>query len=162
MPARVTFMNWVARTPELKSAYLAARELSASSMEEEAISIARGSHESPGTQQKLRGAELAIKQLQWSASRRDPKAFGERAQTNLVVPININTTLDLGVAGAEQMGDSPDIYTIDLTPEVVEPEKAVRPPIGPSPTRKQVLVPRLPMDAPLPRSYSKARPKDDK
>lgn len=121
MVARSTFMKWVARVPELKQAYLAARTLSAASFEEEAIDYARKVKRSPGTTQQVRATEVAISQLRWSAAKRDAQNFGDRAGGVVVVPVNIQTTLDMG-EGALTGVEMPDIYTIEVKPpaEIVE------------------------------------------
>ena len=143
MPAKSTFMKWVAREPDLRKAYMAARELSALSMEEEALTTSRELALSPGTAQRVRAAEVMINQLRWSASRRDPKTYGDKAQGALIVPIQINTSLNLGEDGKQNDGEMPDIYTIDITP-IPEPEEKSL--IQKSTTRKTVLTPRVAKD----------------
>src|SRR5690606_10820551 len=72
-PTRTTFYRWVELYPEVKKAYDAARELSAQSFEDEALDLARklsGENDFTGT--KVRALEVAMGQLRWSATRRDP------------------------------------------------------------------------------------------
>jgi len=144
LPAASTFLKWVARVPELAQAYAAAKEISALSMEEEAISTARALIKAPGTTQKLRAAEILINQLRWSAQRRDPKQYGDKTDAKITVPIQINTTLDMG-EGQGSSVEQPDIYTIEVNPgsdptEGVVVDKRLGP-------QKRVLIPRIPMDA---------------
>lgn len=143
MPHRNTFMKWVSREPELAQAYMAARELSAMTMEEEAIDVSRKLLADPGTAQRVSAANTLINQLRWSASRRDPKQFGDRAATQITVPIHITTSLDMG-GGGGSVAELPDIYTIDLTPEEPKglPEEPGRGRAGIP--RKRVLTPRNP------------------
>lgn len=142
-PAKSTFLKWAAREAELQRAYMAAKELSAYSFEEEAIETARASAKSPGTAQQVSAAQGLINQLRWSASRRDPKQYGDRANNQLTVPIHIHTSLDMGGGAGGGMGELPDIYTIEAVPIA---EKPLIPEHKPEP-KKQVLIPRLPMDA---------------
>jgi hypothetical protein len=114
-PARQTFHRWVVNHAELARAYAAARELSAHSMEEEAVDMARALVKEPGNAQKVRAYDVAMNQLRWSASKRNPRVFSERGAVSFVVPIQINTTLDLGEGGAATAKDYPDIYTVEAT-----------------------------------------------
>ena len=149
-----TFLRWVARVPELQTAYAAAKEISALSMEEEALGLARTLRMAPGTAQNVRAAEVAINQLRWSAARRDPKVYGDRGAGQTVVPIHISTTLNMGEGSTQ--AEIPDIYTIDLKAEASAPE-----PEGPKRfpedggiikrgayghSKKVSLTPRVPMD----------------
>lgn len=143
MPHRTTFMKWVSREPELAQAYMAARELSAMSMEEEAIDVSRKLLVDPGTAQRVSAANTLINQLRWSASRRDPKQFGDRAQTQITVPIHITTSLDMGPGGGS-IAELPDIYTIDVTPEPAKGITQEKPGHGNWGPRKKVLTPRNP------------------
>lgn len=120
MPARASFHRWVVLYPELSQAYLAARELSAHALEEEALDLAHflaNKTSAPEPQGKLRAYEIALGQLRWSAARRNPRAYGDTGQTKIVVPIQINSGLDLGQGGASKSsGESPDnIYDITAT-----------------------------------------------
>lgn len=145
MPHKTTFMKWVSREPELAQAYMAARELSAMSMEEEAIDVSRNLLNNPGTAQRVSAANTLINQLRWSAARRDPKQFGDRASTQITVPIHITTSLDMG-GGGGSIAELPDIYTIDVTPEKTEGIKRVKNQGGkgiPS-TKKRQLTPPNP------------------
>lgn len=106
-----TFLIWVAQHPELAIAYRASRELSSYSMEDEALALARASVRDSRTATQLRAEETLIGQLRWSAVKRNPGVFSEKAAVQLVVPIQINTTLDLG--GSPATGGNaefPNIY----------------------------------------------------
>lgn len=117
-PHRTTFNRWCTQYPELARAYHAARELSAYSLEDEAIELVRQLMAEPGNAQKVRSVDIAVKQLQWSAEKRNRQAFGHQAQTSVVVPIQINTSLDLGEQEGQGTVDHPDIYTIEAEVDV--------------------------------------------
>ncbi len=119
MPARQTFHRWVSATPELRKAYTAARELSAYAMEEEALDLGRELRKNPGTPQRVRAHEVSMNQLRWSAAKRNAGVFSEKANVSLVVPIQINTTLDMGGEATDSLGtaDHPNIYEIEATVE---------------------------------------------
>lgn len=119
-PTRSTFQRWVIRYPEVARAYAAAREVSAYSLEEEALDTARELKDKKGrkgmSSTEIRALEVAMNQLRWSASRRNPKVFSERGAISVTVPIQINTSLDLGgEAGIA------DVYT--LKANVVTPSE---------------------------------------
>lgn len=147
-PAPTTFKRWVSNNPDLAKALKAAIVMSAQSFEEEALDTARAIAKNPVDGTAVRAAEVKIKQLQWSAERRDASMFGQRNQINLKVPVQIITTLNLG-EGDALPADS--IYTLDLTPTLppLVEEKPVR--VGGVPGRpsprgpmKRVLTPRNP------------------
>lgn len=97
MPTKSTVQRWIMKYPELAQAWKAARELSASSLEEESLDMARVLKRQSGfTGTKIRAFEVAMNQFRWSASHRDPATYGQTAQAPIVVPIQINTSLDLG------------------------------------------------------------------
>lgn len=146
MPHVTTFLKWVARVPELAQAYSAAKEISALMFEEEAIDIARASFKSPGTAQKVTAANALINQLRWSAGRRDPKSYGDKAGAQITVPIQINTTLDMGSNSVQQV-DMPDIYTIEVEAvEVPKPVYEKKKGGGQPGPKKRVLTPLIGMD----------------
>lgn len=112
MPHRVTFLRWAVNNPDLSKALAAAKELSASALEEEALELGRAIHQRPESGAKVRATEVLMQQLRWSAERRDPAKFGQRSQVSVRVPIQINTTLDMGkdaVGGPDNEG----IYTVN-------------------------------------------------
>lgn len=95
-----SFQRWVINYPELRKAYLAARELSAFAFEDKALELANLL--ASGTvleASKVRAFDVAMNQLRWSASKRNPREYGERGALNVTVPIQINTGLDLGQGG---------------------------------------------------------------
>lgn len=130
LPKVTTFRRWLVNYPELSKAYYEARKLSAESLEEEALDAGRLVRASPGTAQQVRATEVLMNQLRWSASRRDPGRFGDRAPVSVVVPVQINTSLDLGQSGAKITADVDNVYkltakldtgeVVDVSPEAVD------------------------------------------
>ncbi len=111
MPTRATFRRWCMLNPDLGKAYREATLISATALEEEAIDIARQIRANSGTGTEVRAAEVAMNQFRWSATRRDPAKYGERQQASIIVPIQINTNLNLGQDGDKPVEES-NIYDI--------------------------------------------------
>lgn len=116
-PHPVTFKRWVVNNPDLAKAVDAARKLSAMSLEEEAIDAARQIKLSQKDGTQVRAYEVLLQQLRWSAERRDPATFGARTPVNIRVPIQINTTLDMGKNASGEI-DGKSIYTIEASQNV--------------------------------------------
>lgn len=131
MPSEYTFRRWVQTQPGLSEVYAVAREMSAHSMEEEALELAREVAQNPDTTVKIRAVDVAMGQLRWSASRRNPRVFSERGAVQITVPIQINTSLDLGDGGGGTV-EHPDIYDLSATvaevPREDVPEAPSEPP----------------------------------
>lgn len=119
LPSRAIFRRWVVQNPDLAAAYRAAMEISANSLEEEALRAARAVKDKPGDGTNVRATEVYIGQLRWSAERRNPAVYGTRQQVSVRVPIQINTTLDMG-KDSEGSGtaEHPDIYKLDAKVKV--------------------------------------------
>ncbi len=129
MPHRTSFWRWVMLYKDVAISYQAARELSAQSLEEEALSLARGlSGPNSYTTVKVRALDIAMQQLRWSATRRDPSKYGQKAKEIITVPIQINTTLDLGSDNRDGQG----IYTITATVAPPTGTDALTPPEDPA------------------------------
>lgn len=113
MPHRQTFHRWVVADVELQKAYMAARELSAHSMEEEALDIARELRkEGDLSSAKVRAYDVAMNQLRWSASRRNPRVYSERGQLQITVPIQINTSLNLDEGPPPEQARTDNVYDV--------------------------------------------------
>lgn len=125
MPERTTIYHWLQDHPEFRSAFALARELSAYTLEEEAIAAVRKINLDPTfqTTQGVRAAEVLANQLRWSSAKRNANAFGDTQKASLVVPIQINTSLDLGQGGeARPAHDPAAVYRVQATlptPEAV-------------------------------------------
>lgn len=125
-PSYATWGEWVAQFPAVREAYRAARELSAQTLEDKALGIVDSLLE-PGAEYTgtyVQAAGKAMEQLRWSAERRDPGSFGSKAEAQTIVPIQINTTLDLGQGGVLGL-PPPDVqktygYVVEV--EATEPE----------------------------------------
>lgn len=137
MPARSTFHRWRLMNPELDRAYQTARELSAETMEEQALALAAALTK-PGadfTGTKVRAYEVAMGQLRWSAARRDPRRYGGTTTDKVVIPIQINTTLDLAEGPAKTGvgldNQHPNVYTIEAKVYAEEPPVEDPDPIDP-------------------------------
>lgn len=111
---RSTFLRWVATVPELQTAYSAALQLSAHAFEEKAIDKAERTALLPGSPQNVAAANLLVGQYRWSAARRNPTRYSDKGNTQIVVPVNINTTLDLGNLKQSSEVEVPDIYTLKV------------------------------------------------
>lgn len=128
---RQTFLRWVATVPELSTAYSAALQISAQAFEEKAIDKAERTAEFPGSPQNVSAASLLVSQYRWSAARRNPTRYSDKGNTQIVVPVNINTTLDMGSMKQTIDVEVPDIYTISAPiqegefSEIESPEQAV-------------------------------------
>lgn len=113
-PARQTFHRWVVAQPELARAYAAARELSAHALEEEALLLADELAGQLVPKEQIRAYEVAMNQYRWSAGKRNAAVFSDKAPAKIQVPIQINTTIDLGAGDARQgTQDHPNIYALE-------------------------------------------------
>lgn len=144
LPSRQTFHRWVVQFPELSRAYSAARELSAHSLEEEALDTARVLKTQKGRlgAAGIRALDVAMNQLRWSAARRNPRVYSERAATTVTVPIQINTSLGLGGGTVDnvyqlraEVIDQPEPEQVDHTAEMKREAPALMPP----PTRREQM-----------------------
>lgn len=102
-PARATWYRWCMLYPDLKIAYDIARAISAEGMEEDMLEAAKmllTGGKAGLTALQLDAIKAGMAQLRWSAARRDPAKFAERPQVQTVIPVQINTTLNLGQSGA--------------------------------------------------------------
>lgn len=130
MPHRNTFHRWVIQNPPLAKAYNAALVISAHSLEEDALALAQAlQSRKPKDKALIAAWQVAMQQLRWSASRRDPAKYGDKAPVSVQVPIQINTTLDLGAEGAATTPDHPNVYGLKATVEVPgeESEEGLKP-----------------------------------
>jgi hypothetical protein len=115
----------VMKDPELARFYAAAREMSAYSLEEEAIARLRRAAEAPKklVQGELRAIEALVGQLRWSAAKRNPNVFSEKAAVHVTVPIQINTSLDMGEAQSQGTAQFPNIYEVGTArPTILDAE----------------------------------------
>lgn len=128
LPCRSTWYRWCMMHPDLKIMYDVARQISAEGMEENLLEVAEDLLSAGGklglTAIQLDRIKVAFTQLRWSASRRDPAKFAERPQVQTVIPVQINTTLNMGQPGAVSAAGG-NIYTmLSARPEQPEIEDA--------------------------------------
>ncbi len=116
MPTPGTFRKWALARKEVWEAFQAARELKADSLFDEAMDLAREIRKDPGSAQRVRAYDVAMSHLRWAAGKLNPQRYSDRSQMIFTVPIQINTTLDLGQGG----GGTEDGSVYDLTAKVVE------------------------------------------
>lgn len=154
LPSPQTFRRWVANNPSLAKAYTASIQLSAASLEEEALDMGRRIAHRPKDGTTVRATEVAMNQLRWSAARRDPHRYGDRGNQQVVVPIQINTTLDLGNETAGGTTEHPNIYELQGTVTRDAPDtNDTGPVIHPDPPKrphKITLTPRVKVEARTP------------
>lgn len=149
MPSRNTIYKWLTVYPKFYDAFERAKEISAQSLEEEALTYARalaGPNDFTGV--KVSAYNVAMTQLRWSAARRDPNRFGQKMNSTSVVPIQITTTLNLGQDGQPATDNASNIYTVEARVEVANEPPADEPPMidvtpnGEHPTAEEPDEPR--------------------
>ncbi len=123
MPSPTTFRRWALAHEEVWEAFQAARELKADSLFDEALDLARSIKANPGTSQHVRAYDVAMSHLRWAAGKLNPQRYSDRSQITFTVPIQINTTLDLGQGGGGSITETGAVY--DLTAKVVEEGEVV-------------------------------------
>lgn len=128
------FRRWAIERPELQKAFNEAQRRSAQAFEEEAIADARALRDDPQTAVDVSASRTLIEQLRWSAERRDPSQYAPRPAQSIVVPVQINTALDLGQADAPKSSRETNVY--EVVGEVIG--------VAPPPVAKITLKPRNP------------------
>jgi terminase small subunit-like protein len=76
MPAKATVMTWLGRRPGFAASYARAREMSADADADDVKDIARRTLEG---EVRPDVARVAIDALKWSAARRAPRKYGDKA-----------------------------------------------------------------------------------
>lgn len=127
MPSKEVFLIWLAMSPLLAQAFKRAQEVSAFAMEDEVLYILRKQQREPTavTQNSLRANQQLAEHLRWAVEKRNPAVYAKQAHVNTTVPIQINTTLDLGGNTGTGTAEFPNIYAlkaakvevVDLEPE---------------------------------------------
>lgn len=116
IPTYATIMRWAVLVPEFGDALRAAREMSAFSLEEEAIDLGRQLAAGGANAVKINAFKTLMEQLRWSATKRNPRTFSERGAMTVTVPIQINTSLGLDPR-AEAPEVETSVYTIEAQVE---------------------------------------------
>lgn len=112
------FQQMMVQFPDLAKSYSEARRVSAQSFEDKALALAdklAGPNEFTGT--GVRAKEVAMNQYRWSASRRNPTEFAEAGakQLSVVVPVQINSSLNLAQPGAVDEKVDPSVWEVHAT-----------------------------------------------
>ena len=105
-PVKVTFYRWLREVPELSALYDAAVEQSAMALEDQLLVQADRLMKQKGmTAVQIRAIAVAMDQLRWSASKRNPKRYGNQPPQAAAIAVQINTTLDLGGGTVDDVYD---------------------------------------------------------
>lgn len=115
MPPAKLFLIWMMKAPNIMRAYQMAREMSGYMMEDEALQLARDLVADPGNNQHIRAVEILIQQLKWTAGKRNPQVFSDKSEVKVTVPIQINTSLDMGDTQMQGTKEFPNIYEMRAT-----------------------------------------------
>lgn len=113
-----TWFSWVMNYKDCAFMYNAARAISAYELEDLALQELKTLKDMPGSPQKVAAYRALVDQYRWSAGRRNPTVFSEKAPVNLTVPIQINTTLDLGLGDGAAKAPNANTSVYDLTARV--------------------------------------------
>ena len=101
------------------------REVKAQRLLEEALDLSRERRGNPGTSQRVRAYDIAMNQLRWSAAKLHPREYSDRSQLTWTVPIQINTTVNLGQKDAkESFEDGGGVYTVEAKMTETGPSEA--------------------------------------
>jgi len=113
-PSPAAFRAAVQRNPELRAAWETAKAERPHSLFEQAIDKARQLIDTDWGREdtnKVRALQIAIDALRTAAARLAPREYGERPAGQVVVPVQINTTLALDPGSAPSKRSS--IYQIE-------------------------------------------------
>ncbi len=135
MPNSATFWRWRMIYKDLDRAYRLARAISAETLEEEALDMARQLRDKRGWKSvDVMAFRTAMQQFRWSAERRNPEDFGGQPRgAGSAVQIVIQTSLPMGASGAEEIDSSTFVLTARL-PEGADEEAD---PLAPLPEKPQ-------------------------
>lgn len=126
-PSPNTFYKWLAADPEAAKLYAAARELSGQAFEDKLIDMAdKLAGQNDFNALKTKQYEVAMGQFRWTAERRDPAKFAPKRELQVVVPVQINTTLDLGQGDQLSTPEHSNIFHLEAL--LTEDGEHVEPP----------------------------------
>lgn len=122
MPSKETFLVWVSQSPALAQAFTVAREVSAYALEEEVLAFLREQRKNPTTltTNSLRATQMLAEHIRWAAEKRNPKVYAKQAAVSMTVPVQINTTLDMGGSTSVGTKEFPNIYELKAVHVEVE------------------------------------------
>lgn len=119
MPTATTFRRWCLENKELREGFQLARELKAHSLFDEALDLAREVKDNATkggktyTSPQVRAFDLAMNQLRWAAAKLNPREYSDRSQLHWTVPIQINTSINLGQEGADAGEGTISVYKVE-------------------------------------------------
>lgn len=118
MPKIETVYKWLSLYPPFFDAFHRAKELSASSLEEEALMMARTLKDpNDFTSVKVQAYNVAMQQLRWSAARRNPGVYGQKGlDGGGKVQVTFNTSLNIAADGKPATDDNKNVFTIEFVP----------------------------------------------
>lgn len=128
MPGKDVMIHWLLRNPGLMQRFTQAREISAYTLEDEALSLLRSKAAAPPAKPgDLKALEMLVAQLRWSAEKRNPQVYAQKGTVQVTVPIQINTSLDLAQGPGAGTKEHPDIYELKAVNEADDPDEAGQP-----------------------------------
>lgn len=143
MPSWYEVWAWRVQSSEFATKVDQALEMSGHAMFYEALELAREIQENPQNSSKVRATEVLLSHLRWASAKMAPKSYSERGAKEITVPIQINTSIDLGQedGGSVRPPDRDEVYRLDAKIELApEPEPTMaenRAPGKPPRTRRK-------------------------
>jgi hypothetical protein len=123
MPSPPEFRAAVARDRELTTLYREAKAERPHALFDEALDLARELREKSWGKDEgntVRAKQIAIDALRVAAGRLAPREYGERPASNVVVPIQINTSLPLEPGRISTKPRKEFSYSVEALPPVSE------------------------------------------
>lgn len=111
LPTRKVFTQWMLMFPHVRQAYEAAQELRTYALEDEAMEAVREGLIKPS---KVPAIRALITQLQWSMEKGNQNRYGQKGVGQITVPVQINTTMNLGQPGASDAVKPENIYEVSI------------------------------------------------
>lgn len=122
MPSAPTMHKWLRDDEEAFKSYQLAKEIKSHQLFDEAVELARGLVAKPKglnvtiSAQTISATKIAIETLMAAAAKLNPSDYGQRKAGDIIVPIQIVTTMNLGQGGQAKPGDTANIYELTLEP----------------------------------------------
>ena len=116
-PSAPAFRRAVMDDPEVREQWEIAKSERPHHLFEEAIDLAREIRDTAWKKEdtnQVTAARVAIEALREAAARLAPREYGQRPGSQVVVPVQINTTLDLSAGQPKQRQGTASVYSIDL------------------------------------------------
>lgn len=118
LPSTTRFYKWLRDVPSLREKWNMAKELKSHHLIDEALELSRTLNTDPKNPMGIslnwaRSVDIRIKALMEMASRLNPKEYGPKQQISNVIPIQINTNLNLGQDGPASVGKEENVYFVE-------------------------------------------------